>query len=74
MATYQPAKVDEFFRRFPGGVYFHFNFWCNVPDPVQNAFCTKILETYPTQVIEERSAGTYRYVLHRLMPRREAPP
>jgi hypothetical protein len=73
-ATYQSSRVDEFFRRFPGGVYFHFNFWCNVSDPVQNAFCTKVLETYPTQVIEEWSAGTYRYVLYRLMPRRGDPP
>ncbi len=72
--AYQPSKVDQFFREFPGGVYFHFNFWCNVHDPVQNEFCTKVLETYPTQVIEERSAGTNRYVLYRLLPRRGNPP
>ncbi len=72
-AAYQPAKVDQFFRDFPGGVYFHFNFWCNVHDQVQNEFCTKVLETYPTQVIEERSAGMNRYVLYRLLPRRGNP-
>ena len=25
--------------RFAGGVYLHWNFWCNVQDPVQRAFC-----------------------------------
>jgi 4-amino-4-deoxy-L-arabinose transferase-like glycosyltransferase len=72
--AYQPSKVDHFFRQFPGGVYFHFNFWCNVHDPVQNEFCTKVLKTYPTQVIEEWSAGMNRYVLYRLLPRRGNPP
>jgi hypothetical protein len=69
-AAYQPSKVDHFFRQFPGGVYFHFNFWCNVHDEVQNEFCTKVMEAYPTQVIEEWSAGMNRYVLYRLLPRR----
>jgi hypothetical protein len=69
LASYQPARVDDFFRRFSGGVYFHYNFWCNVPDPVQNEFCAKVLETYGTRVVFEESAGFYRYVLYRLLPR-----
>jgi hypothetical protein len=74
VVTYQPERADELFRRFPGGVYFHFNFWCNITDEVQNAFCNKVLETYPTQVIEDRSAGNHRYVLYRLLPKRGVPP
>lgn len=65
----QPERVDELFRRFPGGVYFHYNFWCNVNDPVQNEFCQKVLATFPTRVVLEESAGFYRYVLYRLLPR-----
>jgi hypothetical protein len=74
LATYQPARVDDFFHRFPGGVYFHYNFWCNVEDPVQNEFCTNVLGTFKTQVIREESAGFYRYVLYRLLPRSQPPP
>lgn len=74
VASYEPHKVDGYFHQFAGGVYFHFNFWCNIPDALQNSFCNKILETYPTQVVEERSAGFYRYVIYRLMPKRDIPP
>jgi hypothetical protein len=74
VVTYQPERADSFFREFPGGVYFHFNFWCNITDEVQNAFCNKVLQTYLTEVIEDRSAGTHRYVLYRLLPKRGTPP
>ena len=43
IATTNPAKVDHYFRQFSGGVYFHYSFWCNIQDPVQNAFCNQIL-------------------------------
>ncbi len=73
-STYQPGRVDEFFHRFPGGVYFHYNFWCNVDDPVQNDFCRQVLATFKTRVILEESSGFYRFVLYRLLPRSAPPP
>jgi len=72
LATYQLQRVDTLFHQFPGGVYFHYNFWCNVDDPVQNEFCDSVLGTFRTQVIREESAGFYRYVLYRLLPRTPA--
>jgi hypothetical protein len=74
IATYGPDRVDALFHRFPGGVYFHYSFWCNVPDPVQNEFCGKVLSTFKTRVVVEESAGFYRYVLYRLLPRSSPPP
>jgi hypothetical protein len=74
LVSYQPARVESFFDRFPGGVYFHFNFWCNVDDEVQNGFCNDVLATYQTQVLMEESAGFYRYVLYRLLPNSAPPP
>lgn len=74
LATYQPAQVDGFFRQFEGGVYFHYSFWCNVKDPVQNELCTNVLARYSTYVVLERSERFYRYVLYRLLPRSEPPP
>lgn len=71
--TYQPQQVDQYFRRFAGGVYFHYNFWCNVPDPVQNEFCTNVFARYGTRVVLEESAGFNRYVLYRLLPRSVPP-
>jgi hypothetical protein len=74
IATYHPGRIDDFFRRFPGGVYFHYNFWCNVDDPVQNDFCRKLLATFKTRVLVEESAGFYRFVLYRLLPQSAPPP
>ena len=68
LATYQSGQVDSFFRRFAGGVYFHYSFWCNVTDPGQNEFCANVLATYGARVVREESAGFYRYVLYRLLP------
>ncbi|HEY7816798.1 MAG TPA: glycosyltransferase family 39 protein, partial [Vicinamibacteria bacterium] len=48
IASYHPGRIDDFFRRFPGGVYFHYNFWCNVDDDVQNDFCRKVLASFKT--------------------------
>ncbi len=67
-ASYRPATVNAYFAEFPGGVYFHYNFWCNIPDPVQNSFCAQVLARYPTQVLAERSAGFQRFVLYRILP------
>ncbi len=74
LVAYQPARIDSFFDRFPGGVYFHYNFWCNVHDEVQNKFCGDVLAGYKTQVVMEESAGFYRYVLYRLLPNSSPPP
>jgi Dolichyl-phosphate-mannose-protein mannosyltransferase len=73
IATTEPQMVDAYFHRFAGGVYFHYNFWCNVPDPLQNEFCTNMLARYGTRVVMEESTGFYRYVLYRLLPK-SAPP
>jgi hypothetical protein len=74
IASQQPGRVDDLFHRFPGGVYFHYNFWCNVDDPVQNEFCRQVLANFKTRVILEESSGFYRYVLYRLLPRSAPPP
>jgi hypothetical protein len=74
IATQQPGRVDDLFHRFPGGVYFHYNFWCNVDDPVQNEFCRQVLANFKTRVILEESSGFYRFVLYRLLPRSAPPP
>lgn len=52
--------------RYGGGIYFHWNFWCNVADPAQNAFCQNVLARYPTKLIAERHERGYRYALYRI--------
>src|SRR4029079_11769062 len=37
MVTADRGGADRLFTQYSGGVYLHWNFWCNVPDQVQNA-------------------------------------
>ena len=37
--------------RYAGGLFFHWNFWCNVADPVQQSFCTDLLDRFPHALI-----------------------
>ena len=39
--------------RYPDGVYLHWNFWCNVQDPIQREFCTKVLALGPAEPVRE---------------------
>lgn len=64
----QPYIRNVLFRRYAGGVYFHWNFWCNVDDPLQQSFCTNILDRYPHQLLFEQRIRDYRYALYRLLP------
>ncbi len=54
--------------RYAGGIYFHFNFWCNVDDPVQQAFCQRLLAEIPQELVDERRVRTYRYAMYRVLP------
>ena len=60
------ARLEEWKARFPGGIFFHFNFWCNVSDPVQQSFCARILEKFRHQEVLKFGAREYKYVLYRI--------
>jgi hypothetical protein len=66
LATEHPSYSNNFFSRYYGGVYFHFNFWCNVADPLQNSFCTNILEKYNCTPIISFKERSYNYVLYKV--------
>jgi 4-amino-4-deoxy-L-arabinose transferase-like glycosyltransferase len=57
---------EQLFSRYSGGVYVHWNFWCNVSDPVQQAFCSDALDSFPHRLIQERREQDYRYALYSL--------
>ena len=57
---------NDFFNRYHGGVYYHHNFWCNVPDPGQNRFGEAIRKNYKLELIKEYNARRFRYALYRV--------
>lgn len=66
LATEQSGYFRGFFHRYPGGVYFHYNFWCNVSDPLQNSFCTNLLQRFECTEIFSGQERDYRYALYRV--------
>jgi hypothetical protein len=52
--------------RYSGGVYMHWNFWCNVSDPVQQEFCKGALARFPTALVREYKERDYRYAFYRI--------
>jgi len=68
LATTVPGYLEQLDARHPGGVYLHWNFWCNVQDPVQQAFCTKVLELRPGTLVRESRERDQRFAFYRLDP------
>ena len=52
--------------RYAGGVYLHWNFWCNVQDPVQQELCRKAMATAPAETVREYRERDQHYALYRL--------
>jgi hypothetical protein len=52
--------------RYAGGVYLHWNFWCNVDDKVQREFCDGALRQFPSALLHEHRERNYRYGFYRL--------
>jgi hypothetical protein len=66
LATEHPSSFKRFFYRYKGGVYLHYNFWCNVPDKLQNSFCTNILERYDCTPVMSFNEQNYNYELYKV--------
>jgi len=54
------------FYQYKGGVYFHWNYWCNADDSLQNSYCKNVLEDYKYELIKEYKENDYRYALYRI--------
>lgn len=66
LATEHRRYFNRFFYRYKGGVYFHYNFWCNVNDKLQNSFCKNILKRFDCTEVLSFKEKNYRYVLYKV--------
>jgi len=61
-----PPYLRFLTERYTGGVYVHWNFWCNVPDPVQRELCREAVAANPAEVVREYRERDQHYVLYRM--------
>jgi len=66
LVTASPAYMRVLAQRYSGGLYLHWNFWCNVQDPVQPAFCRTALAMGPADVVSEYRERDQRFAFYRL--------
>jgi hypothetical protein len=70
LLTLNPSYVtDVLLPRYRGGVFVHWNFWCNVSDPVQQQFCATALSQFPHTLAGEYRERDYRYAFYRVSER-----
>ena len=74
LAADNPARVRFLSDRYAGGVYLHWNFWCNVADPAQQELCRKVLAMTPTELWRERRERDQRFAFLRVTPPAVVPP
>jgi hypothetical protein len=60
-----PAYLEYLSSRFSGGVYLHWNFWCNVHDEIQREFCHNALAVRPAQLVGEARDRDQRFAFYR---------
>jgi len=66
LATEHRSDFNRLFYRYKDGLYFHYNFWCNVPDPLQNSFCKNILKRYDCTLVVSFKEKNYKYELYKI--------
>jgi hypothetical protein len=65
-----PSYVDYLGLRFSGGVYLHWNFWCNVPVPEQQALCHMIRDQREVVPVREYRERDQHFALYRILTKR----
>jgi hypothetical protein len=61
-----PAYAAWLVRQHAGGVYVHWNFWCNVQEPTQPDLCRKAMALGRTSLAAEEYERDQRFAFYRL--------
>jgi hypothetical protein len=61
-----PDYVRFLAGRYPGGLYLHWNFWCNVQDPAQREVCSKALAMGEADQVAEYRERDQRFAFYRM--------
>lgn len=61
-----PAYVRFLAERYSGGVYLHWNFWCNAQDPPQQQICRNAFAIGAPELITEHRERDQRFAFYRM--------
>jgi hypothetical protein len=66
LAAASPEYLESLGMRYTGGVYLHWNFWCNVADRVQREFCRNVRNLRPMTIVDEYRERDQWFALYRV--------
>src|SRR6185295_2979963 len=61
-----PRFLDGLAGRFAGGVYLHWNYWCNTQDPVHQGLCARVLAARPVTLAGDFRALDQHFAFYRM--------
>jgi hypothetical protein len=68
LVTGNPSYLQYLLTRYPGGVYLHWNFWCNITDAPQRELCDRARGLEPTEPFLEYRERDQRFAFYRFVP------
>jgi hypothetical protein len=66
LVTSNPAYLRFLAQRYSGGLYLHWNFWCNAQDETQQEICRKAFSISPVDVAKEYRERDQHFVFYRM--------
>lgn len=66
LVTSNPAYMRFLAQRYSGGLYLHWNFWCNTQDQTQLEICRKAFAMAPVEVAKEYRERDQHFVFYRM--------
>jgi hypothetical protein len=61
-----PEALEAMAARFVGGVYLHWNYWCNTDDPAPRALCEKVRGLRPVDLVGEHRTRDQDFAFYRI--------
>ncbi len=59
--------VKDMLRRFPGQVYFYYDYWCNTPSVRNRRLCGEIMARWDLEPVDSATEKNYTYALYRIL-------
>lgn len=66
MVVANPSHLEYLLLRYRGGVYLHWNFWCNAQHPAQSFLCEQAFALKPTTKVAEHAEREQRLGFYRI--------
>jgi dolichyl-phosphate-mannose-protein mannosyltransferase len=61
-----PGFLEALAARATGGVYLHWNYWCNTQDPIHQALCARVRDLGPVEPAGESRSDGQRLAFYRM--------